>query len=149
MSEKQSEMKYEFLSRPWFAALHAIIWEKSRNASSSDANLRYSICEVFTDVPSSLATLPGGRVAWHAIVRGSDVVFGLSERDDVDLKATADYSAVLPLARFDTRGQADRAAELQAMSQALATRGLLKVAGAPPMNGPFASLHDAIAALTS
>ena len=140
-------MKYEFLSKPWFAALHAIIWEKARNAS--DPNLRYSICEVFTDVPSSLATLPGGRVAWHAIVRGSEVLFGLSERDDVDLKATADYGAVLPLARFDTRGQADRATELQAMAQSLAVQGLLSVAGVPVQQGPFASLHDAIAALTS
>src|SRR5277367_6479732 len=101
-------MKYEFLSKPWFAALHAIILEKARNAALSDPDLRYSICEVFTDVPSPLATLPGGRVAWHAIVRGSDVVFALSDRDDVDLKATADYGAVLPLARFDTRGDADR-----------------------------------------
>lgn len=142
-------MKYEFLSKPWFAALHGIICEKARIAASSDPDFSYSICEIFTDVPSHLATLSDGRTAWHASVRGSDVVFGLSERNDVDLKAVADYSAVLPLARIVANGKTDRVAELQAMSQALAARGLLTVTGIPPMTGPFASLHDAIAALTS
>ncbi len=143
-------MKYEFLSRPWFAALHAIICEKALLAAASDPNFSFSICEVFVGAPPELANSASGKTAWHAIVRGAKVEFGLAERDDVDFKAIADYAKVLPLARYDTMDRAERSAELQSMAAALSQSGGLTATGNPPStnNGPMAKLHDAIARLT-
>ncbi len=139
-------MNYPFASRPWLAALHATICEKARQAAP---DFSYAICEVFTDVPAEVA--PDGRVAWHARIRGEDVSFDLSEIEAADMKAVADYASVLPLARFDTRNDPDRAAELQAMSQALIGQGKLHISGSSlaASANPIASLHDAMVRLTS
>jgi hypothetical protein len=141
-------MKYEFGSREWFAALHAILCEKAHAAA--EPAFSYAVCEVMTGVPARLAFLPGGKAAWCATIRGSDVTFELEERDDVNFKAVMDYASVLPLARFDTGGRADLNAELWAMSAALVASGKMKLTGdpgGPP--GPFAAAHDAIVKLTA
>jgi hypothetical protein len=143
-------MKYRFASLPWFAALHALICEKARMAAIDQPDFSYSICEVFTAVPAELAPAPDGRIAWHSIVRGADVEFELSEIDKADMKAVADYASVLPLASYDTEGVPERAAELQAMSQALVASGHLHISGSLAASGtPLSSLHDAIAKLTT
>lgn len=141
-------MKYEFASRPWFAALHAVICEKAAVAAKANPDFSYRICEVFTGVPERLAA--GGRIAWHAVVRGSNVEFDLSEIEEADMKAVADYNSVLPLATYDTRGIAERAAELQAKSQALIGAGHLQITGSSlaASANPMSSLHDSIARLT-
>lgn len=143
-------MKYRFASRPWFAALHAIICEKAAMAARSQPDFSYSICEVFTGVPAELATEPQGRCAWHAVIRGAKVEFALSEVDNADMKAVADYTSVLPLASYDTKGIPERAAELQAMSQALIASDHLQISGSSlaASGSPLSSLHDAIARLT-
>lgn len=143
-------MKYEFASRPWFAALHAIICEKARIAAAAQPDFSYAICEVFTDAPRELATGPDGRIAWHAIIHGSEVTFSLSEIATADMKAVADFNSVLPLASYDTMNQPQRAAELQAMSQALVAAGKLHISGSSlaASANPMSSLHDAIARLT-
>ncbi len=142
-------MKYRFASNEWFAALHAIFCERARLVAETEPGFSYSICEVLTNVPGDLATLPGRRTAWHAIIRGADVMFERTERDDVELKNVADYESVLPLARFDTGNSRERAATLQQMSQALLADGRLQIVGTPRRNlGPFRSIHDAIARLT-
>ena len=145
---EESDVKYEFGSRQWFAALHAILCEKARAAA--DHTLSYSVCEVMTGVPAHLAFLPDGKAAWCATIRGADVTFELEERDDVNFKAVMDYASVLPLARFDTQGRADLNAELWAMSAALVASGKMTLTGdpgGPP--GPFAAAHDAIVQLTA
>jgi hypothetical protein len=141
-------MKYEFASRPWFAALHAIICEKAAAAADIQPDFTYRICEVFTGVPERLSS--SGRIAWHAIVRGRAVTFDLSEIDEADMKAVADYPSVLPLANYDTKGVPERAAELQAMSQALVAAGRLTITGSSlaASANPMSSLHDSIAKLT-
>jgi hypothetical protein len=143
---KESGMKYEFGSREWFAALQAIQCEKAR--ALADPAFSYSVCEVMTGVPAHLAFLPGGKAAWCATIRGSDVTFELEERDDVNFKAVMDYAGVLPLTRFDTQGRADLNAELWAMSAALVASGKMKLIGDGPP-GPFAAAHDAIVKLTA
>ena len=143
-------MRYRFGSAEWLAALHAIICERARAAAVSHPDFSYSICEVYTDVPADIALRPGGRTAWHAVVRGADVSFELKESDAVDFKAVVDYATVIPLGQFDTMGRADRAATLQKMSKAAIASGKLKMIGSPPAGeGPLGSLHDAIAKLTA
>jgi hypothetical protein len=139
-------MKYEFGSRPWLAALHAIICERAR--AVTQPGFTFSICEVYLEVPDHLAA--DHRLAWSAFVRGQTVDFVLEERDDVDFKAIADYAAIVPLGRYDTGGQPDRMDELVALSVAVRESGKLKSVGNPPdRNAPLGSLHDAIAALTA
>jgi hypothetical protein len=143
-------VKYRFGSREWLAAIHAIFCERARLAAVARPDYSYSICEVYTGVPAEIATLPGGRTAWHARVRGADVTFELEERDDVDFKAVVDYATVIPLGQFDTLGKPDRAATLQEMSKAVIASGKLKMTGTPPGgDGPLGSIHDAIAKLTA
>jgi hypothetical protein len=139
-------MNYPFASRPWLAALHATICEKARQAPP---DFSYAICEVFTGVPAELAA--NGRIAWHAKIRGDEVSFDLSEVEVADMKAVADYVSVLPLAHYDTMGDPERASELQAMSQALVAKGKLQLSGSSlaASANPLASLHDAMARLTS
>jgi hypothetical protein len=108
-----------------------------------------SICEVFTDPPAALSP-DGAPIAWSCVVSGADVDFRMQARDDVAYKVVVDYDAVLPLGRYDTRGDPARAAELRAMGQALSASGKMVVTGARPA-GPSAlgSFHDAIARLTA
>ena len=144
-------MRYQFASRPWFAALHAVICEKARGAAAAQPDFSYAICEVFTGVPAELGPDAGGRIAWHAIVRGGEVTFDLREIATADMKAVADYASVLPLAHYDTKGRPERASELQAMSQALIAKGKLHLSGSSlaASANPLASLHDTMARLTS
>ena len=54
---------------------------------------------------------PGAPIAWSVVVRDGEVQFGNSDIDDVEIEVTVDWRVVLPLGRFDTRGQAERKAE--------------------------------------
>lgn len=139
-------MKYEFASPGWMAFMHGLIMER---VSTLPSDVAWSICEVFTDPPRALS--PDGRaLAWHAIVNDGQVEFGNTERDDVDVKVTVDYQAVVPLGRYDTRGNPERAAELARMAEALRDRGLMTItgdrAGRDPRAGNF---HDVIAKVTA
>jgi hypothetical protein len=143
-------MKYRFASNEWFAAFHAILCERARQLAEARSDLSYSICEVLTGVPDDLATMPGGRTAWCATIRGGQVTFEREEHDDVDVKNVADYESVLPLSRFDTQDRAERVAELQATTRTLIAAGKLRITGSPPKGlGPLRSVHDAIARLTA
>jgi hypothetical protein len=143
-------MKYRFASKEWFAALHAILCERARLMAETNPDFSYSICEVLTDVPDDLATMPGRRTAWHAIFRGRDVTFKREESDNVDVKNIADYESALPLGRFDTMGRPDRVATLQEMSRALIASGKLQIVGIPPKGlGPLRPVHDSLARLTA
>lgn len=143
-------MKYEFLTRPWFAALHGIICEKADNFAKTGEGFRYSICEVFTGVPAHLANTADGKAAWHAFIHGAEVEFGLAERDDTAFKVVVDYVSVIPLSRYDTMGRTDRAAELQSLAAALAADGRLVARGtSPSVEGALGGLHDAIVRLTA
>lgn len=139
-------MKYAFASPGWMAFMHGLIVER---VAGLPRDVAWSLCEVFTDPPPDLS--PDGRpIAWHAVVRDGQVEFGATERDDVEVKITIDYEACVPLGRYDTRGEPERAAELAAMAQDLRDRGLMSVrgdrAGRDPRAGNF---HDVIARVTA
>ena len=143
-------MKYEFASSEWLAALHGIIVERAETLSKSQPNLWMSTCEVFYDAPRHLAD-ENGKVAWSCVVNGGNVDFQRRERDDIRYKVLADYDAIVPMGRYDTRGEEARAAELQRMVGALLADGKMsrplgdKVRDADS----FPLLHDAIARLTA
>jgi hypothetical protein len=142
-------MRYEFASPGWLAAIHGIISERAGQLIKETAGLRMSICEVFTDAPSHLAD-DAGRIVWSCVIDDGVVDFRLAERDDTRFKVTVDYAAVLPLGRFDTKGDPERQTELSRMSAELIEKGVMKVMGtrdSDPRAMP--SVHDSIAKLTA
>ena len=142
-------MKYEFASPAWLAAIHGIISERASSLMKETPALRMSICEVFTGAPRHLAD-DAGRIVWSCVIEEGVVDFRLAERDDTRFKVTVDYAAVLPLGRFDAKGDPERQTELSRMSAELIERGVMKIVGtrdSDPRAMP--SVHDAIARLTA
>jgi hypothetical protein len=68
----------------------------------------------------------------------------------VAFKVTADYDAMLPIARYDTEGDPQRAAELGRMVMELVTAGKFRAVG-QRLSGPevLEPLHDRMAPLTA
>jgi|ERR1700723_2440751 hypothetical protein len=142
-------MKYEFASPAWLAAIHGIISERAAWLIKDTPDLRMSICEVFTGAPAHLAD-QAGKIVWSCVIDGAGVDFRLAERDDVRFKVTVAYAAVLPLGRFDTKGDPERRVELSRMSADLIERGVMKIVGARDADPrAMPSVHDAIARLTA
>ena len=141
-------MKYEFASREWCAALHGLIAERAAWEVKTKPNLAMSICEVFTDAPAHLADA-GGKVAWSCVIEDGKVDFQTCERDDVKFKVFGDYTAILPLGQYDTRGDPERAAALGAMAAKVLESGGMRTTGERIANPQaITSIHDAIARLT-
>ncbi len=139
--------KYEFGSAGWFDALRRAIERLARDAGEE---VRWSVCEVFVDVPAHLAQTPDRKAAWHCRTRGREVAFGLGEIDDADLKIFADYATALPLART----MLDAGPEIQAkVNETLAiamTTGKMRILGSLDARPPaFASLHDEMVRVTA
>ncbi|MBS0408725.1 MAG: hypothetical protein JSR86_02335 [Proteobacteria bacterium] len=142
-------MKYEFAGPGWMAFMHGLIVERTNTLRKAYPDIGWSICEVFTNPPRALSP-GGGALAWHCIVRDGQVTFGAGETDRAEFKVTADYQAVLPLARFDTEGDPARAATLSRMSRDLAARNLLTVIGDRAARHPaIGDFHDVIARVTA
>jgi hypothetical protein len=142
-------MKYEFASREWFAALHAIFCERAAIAAKTDPDFRVSICEVFVDPPAHL--LPPGEktLAWHCKIHGANVEFSLTESDDVETKIIADYNAIVPFARYVTRGDPAREKEMESLLGAQVAAGKVNIVKRATGPSPLGSVHDAICLLTA
>nr|WP_070960800.1 hypothetical protein [Hyphomonas sp. Mor2] len=141
--------KYEFAGPEWRAFMHGMVQERLNQLDPDESAKSWSFCEVFTDAPVHLQT-DGTKAAWHFIVRDGEVAFGDTDLEDATMKVVADYQAILPLARYDTRGEPDRQAELGAMSQKLMAEGKMTVSGDPSALDPrLGSVHDPIAAVTA
>jgi hypothetical protein len=141
-------MKYEFASPTWLAAIHGIISERAATLSQTVPSLHMSICEVFTEAPAHLAD-NAGQISWSCVVNGREVDFSVTARDDVDFKVVVDYAAVLPLGRYDSRGEPERREKLSGMSADLIERGVMRIIGQRGSDpNVMPSVHDAIAQLT-
>jgi hypothetical protein len=144
-------MKYEFGSPAWLGALHATFAERVgallREQPDRTATLSYSICEVMTSPPATVSP-DGSPIAWWCVIDGGAVAFGLGEIDDVGRKVTIDYSAALPLARFDTRGSHEGEVEMGRLLQATIDQGLAKRIVRDETRPAGLNVHDAMARLT-
>jgi hypothetical protein len=142
-------VKYEFASREWFAALHAIFCERATIAAKTHPDFRVSTCEVFENPPAHLLEPGQTRLAWHCKIKGAEVHFALSESDDVETKIIGDYATIAPLSRYVAHGDPKREAELeQLLGQAVAA-GKIKIVKRATGASPLGSVHDAICALTA
>lgn len=137
--------KYEFASTAWMEALHREIVELVRTAP---ADLRYSFCEVFTGVPKHLDRNGTGTLAWSCKIEGSAVHFVEEELDGVDMKTTADYTYLIPLARWHIDEQT-RAALNKYLEEG-ARDGKIVRAGDPTRSPAMLNgLHNAVIAFTA
>jgi hypothetical protein len=89
--------KVEFASPEWFAALRTMFQDY---AAGAPAGLDFSVCEVFTGVPSHLDKDGTGVIAWHCRITPGRFDFAYGESDDVDMKTVTDYAFILPFARM-------------------------------------------------
>ena len=101
-----NEETYEFASAAWFETLRRNIVRLVGAAGPEMDGVRWTVCEVFTDVPRHLAQGPDGKAAWHCRIRGREIDFGLGEipGSECDFKVTADYTAILPFAKVVLAG---------------------------------------------
>lgn len=144
-----SDQRYEFVSAAWRAFMHGLITERLSQLGGEAKEVDWSFCEVFTNAPEHLRT-DGSNAAWHCVVRAGELSFGSTVLDDATFTVTADYEAILPLARYDTRGEEERAAELARLSEQLMAEGKMKLSGDPGGLDPrLGSFHDAVAAVTA
>jgi hypothetical protein len=150
MKESDMAEKHEFGSSGWFDALKRAIERTIGAAGPEVESLRWTMCEVFVDVPPHLAQTRDGKAAWHCRIRGREVVFGLGEIDDADLKITVDYATALPLARLHLGADPDVQARVNQILGEAVMSGKMKIEGdftaRPPL---LAGLHDAMVAVTA
>lgn len=142
-------MKYEFASPGWFAFVHGRLSERFEALGSARFEVDWSICEIFSGPPVHLSP-SGASLAWHCVIRDGVFRFAASEAGDVQLLVRADYASVLPIGRYETRGEPRRVAELRAMMAEASERGLLRIEG--EMRGRdrrFADVHDILARATA
>lgn len=91
----QAADKVEFATQAWIDVARSALEELV--AEQGQPGVRFSLCEVFTDAPASIA--PTGTVAWHFYVDGKTVAVSAGEVDDATVKIRTDYQGVLPQAR--------------------------------------------------
>lgn len=141
-------MKYEFASPGWVAFLHGRISERFAAMGAERDSVDWSICEIFSDPPKHLSP-DGEPLAWHCSMRNGALRFGTGVADDVAVTVRADYEALVPVGRYDTRGEEARAAELHAMVAELMGRGAMSVEGSLTDRDPqFSDIHDIVARVT-
>lgn len=88
--------KLAFASPAWIAAAGEILRDLVERHGAAD--VRFSLCEVFTGAPSDVA--PNGTAAWHFAVDGFDVRTGPGELPGADVRISEDYARVVPIARL-------------------------------------------------
>ena len=88
----------QFASPEWVAALKAILGELVEEARPDLADVDFTICEVFTDVPPDRHTC-----VWAARITGDGVQF-FDEAVEADYEVKGDYEAILPGAKIIYEG---------------------------------------------
>jgi hypothetical protein len=142
--------KHEFASPAWFEALHDAIQRLAQAAGSGLDGVRWTVCEVFTDVPEHIAQTPDRRAAWHCRVRGQEIAFGLGEIDDADFKVIADYQTVLPLARLHLGDDPKVMERVNETMMKAVMEGRMQIHGdLGSRPAAFATLHDEMVRVTA
>ena len=145
--------KYEFCSEEWVAIARTYLVDAVGDADLGDAS--FGFCEEFTDPPAHLLEPGESTTGWYvSLVRGElHVEKGLLP--DADIRITADYATVLPLAQIAFEDNPEAAADAQKTVEAATADGKMRregdltaVAKIPALAGAFAKLHDTLARRT-
>jgi hypothetical protein len=141
--------RFEFASKTWLEETFRLFTE----AAARHPDVRFSLCEVFTNVPDRLGPDERGRVAWHAFIREGRAECGIGEvpAEKVDIKTVGDWEALLPAARYkiDLSDPQDFA-RFQAVTERAAAEGRLERFGdRSKVPLAFVSIHNALADRTA
>jgi len=139
--------KFELASQAWFDEVFRLF----AKVAGENPDLSFSVCEVFTKVPSRLGPDGDGRKAWHAFIRDgrSEAAMGEVAGSKVDVKTIAEWEAVLPAARARIDLTPEGLARYQQLSAQAVADGRIQRSGdttkAPPA---LVAVHNALADLT-
>jgi hypothetical protein len=103
--------QHPFASPAWIGALRDYLELRAGELGALLDGARFSVCEVYEDVPAEVNASSTVRVHWAVGPDGLE--FDEQERDDVDLKVVAPWAVIAPLARIAVRGDAERATALR------------------------------------
>jgi hypothetical protein len=131
------------------AFLHGLQVSRAAALREIAPGIKWSICEVFTAPPRDLS--PNGQpLAWYSFIDDGAVRFGNANRTDVDYHVVVAYDDVLPIGRYDTKGDPKRREELVRMSGTLIESGRMTVTGDRSTRDPrIGDFHDALARVTA
>lgn len=145
--------KYEFCSEAWVALARDYLVNAVGDADFGDAGFSFS--ETFTDAPANLAESDSTSTGWYVIVADGELRVEKGILPDADIRITADYATVLPLARMVFEGNPEGVAEAAKLGAAAAAAGKMSTEGdmtamakVPTLAAAFAKLHDALARRT-
>ncbi|MEM7365142.1 MAG: hypothetical protein AAF525_14050 [Pseudomonadota bacterium] len=88
--------RVHFASHEWVKAATTVLEELV--AEHGEAGHTFSVCEIFTDAPSSIAS--DGTAAWYFFIDGQSVTVSEGEAEGTDVTIRADYQSALPGARL-------------------------------------------------
>ena len=142
--------KLEFCSPAWVAWAGEYLCGAAADADLT--GIRVTLNEVFTDAPSHLGADEHGRIGWYLRVADGRIEVSSGIVDDADVRITADYRTMLPLARMVFEGNPDNAQAAAAKAAEAAEAGLMRREGDPAALaglGWISGLHDALAKRTA
>jgi hypothetical protein len=137
-----STEQFAFGSAPWFDRVKACLHELV--ATHGEVGRRFTLCEVFTDAPRSVAV--SGVLTLHYMIDGKSAVVGRGELPSPDLRVQSDYAAAVPAARriLTPEMMKPREGPPPARSRGPVVEGDLNLL--PPY---FVDLHNRMAAVTA
>lgn len=138
--------RYEMASAAWLAMVEDVLQAAITGARTRGEldGTRFSMCEVYTDVPPSVSDT--SRVAWTIRVTEQASTFELAERDDVDIKVVGDWATLLRFARVEFGDEPPERTEAGAALIGAITAGRVRISGDPRQRPHlFAGTHDEIA----
>ncbi len=145
--------KYEFCSEAWVSLAREYLVAAVGDADFEGVS--FSFCETFTDAPANLVEPGTTSTGWYVTVAEGELRVGKGILSDADLRITADYATVLPLARMVLEGNPEGAAEAAKLGAAAAAAGKMSTEGdmtaiakVPALAAAFAKLHDTMARRT-
>ena len=145
-----AEPKFEFCSPEWVAYAREYLRRQAADADLTGVEATFN--EVFTDAPAHLAPDAEGCIGWYLRVAHGAVEVERGILAAADLRITADYATVLPLARMVFDGNADLAAEAgRRVAQATAAGKMRREGDAAALAGVtfMAQFHDVMARRTA
>jgi hypothetical protein len=148
-----SVVRHEFCSEAWVAEARRYVREAAAAASADLAGISLTFNEVFTDAPAHLEPDDQGRIGWYLRITDGEIEVARGILKGVDVRITADYDWVLPLARTVFADDPEAAEAAQASFAEGTASGKVRVEGdreAGPSQFPWlAGLHDALARVTA
>lgn len=135
--------RHPFASPAWIASLRRYLDQHATELGKRLEGRSFSVCEVYEHVPGQVNERDTIAISWE--VGPAGLRFEEIEREDVDLKVVAEWSAIAPLAEIAVRGDAGRAADLRRGMVAGLKGGTIRVVSRGASPAFMDRVHDDMA----